>query len=167
MNGDEAARLFDMMLAEFLEAAAHRKSLGLPLPGRGRKGASEDALPPWFASKEGRTRVKTILAAMKQERKTLKALARFSRKGVKAKAKPKPEAAAEIVAPTPVVAKATADVDGSTHKSADGAGRPRKAVARSTRGPSSPAPSKPTKPVVGSPASPFRPARKRQGKGES
>jgi hypothetical protein len=82
MTGDETARAFDRLLADFLEAAARRDALGSLLPKGGKKAAHGTALVPWFASKEGRSRVKKILAALKAERGALKSLAKFSRKMV-------------------------------------------------------------------------------------
>lgn len=80
MTGDETARAFDRLLADFLRAAARRDALGSLRPKGGKTGTHETALMPWFASKEGRSRVKKTLAALKLERGALKSLAKFSRR---------------------------------------------------------------------------------------
>ncbi|MHB2168518.1 hypothetical protein [Alsobacter sp. R-9] len=91
MKGDEMARQFDQLFADFLEAARARAALGLPLPKGAGKNGETGTLAPWFASKEGRSRVKQTMAAMKAERRALKALAKFGRKMIDAKAEKVPE----------------------------------------------------------------------------
>ncbi|MHB2168950.1 hypothetical protein [Alsobacter sp. R-9] len=80
MKGDEKARQFDKLLTDVLDLTAQRAAIGLPLPKGGSENGAGEVLPSWFASKEGRGKVKKVLAAMKAERQALKALAKFSRK---------------------------------------------------------------------------------------
>ncbi|MCZ8098630.1 MAG: hypothetical protein O9972_11995 [Burkholderiales bacterium] len=121
MSGDESARAFDRLLADFLEAAAQRKSLGLPLPRGGRSG---DALAPWFASKEGRARVKKTLAALKDERRALRALAKFSRKTLKDNDKPKSGASPEKNGSSEPVSSRTGMDTGASAKAPAATARP-------------------------------------------
>ena len=143
MTGDDMARAFDKLIAELLEAVAHREALGLPLP----KGATRDpqlaSLAPWFASKEGRSKVKKTLAALKAERAALKAVAKFCRKAVK---EPDVEKAPAESATAVEAAHAPAKASPRSAKAATGAERPARTSSRARRSPPAAAKAAPAKP---------------------
>lgn len=103
MSGDDKARMLDKLHGDFVEAAARRKAATLPL-AKGRKNGGVEAMASWLASKEGRKDVKAALAALKSERQTLKALAKFSRRMLNDKKKSNAETESATVTPAQVEA---------------------------------------------------------------